>query len=64
MMMYGAHAALEHLLPQGSGKIINIGGPALGGFALRVAVLRGRASRSLALRGPALRGLGFRGPAL
>ncbi|MQY27541.1 SDR family NAD(P)-dependent oxidoreductase [Nocardia aurantia] len=25
MMMYGAHAALEHLLPQGSGKIINIG---------------------------------------
>ena len=29
MMMYGAHAALEHLLPQGSGKIINIG--AVGG---------------------------------
>jgi 3-oxoacyl-[acyl-carrier protein] reductase len=25
MMMYGAHAALEYLLPQGSGKIINIG---------------------------------------
>lgn len=25
MMMYGAHAALEFLLPQGSGKIINIG---------------------------------------
>jgi 3-oxoacyl-[acyl-carrier protein] reductase len=25
MMMYGAHAALEHMLPQGSGKIINIG---------------------------------------
>ncbi|WP_202125259.1 SDR family NAD(P)-dependent oxidoreductase [Actinomadura physcomitrii] len=25
MMMYGAHAALEHLLPQGAGKIINIG---------------------------------------
>jgi NAD(P)-dependent dehydrogenase (short-subunit alcohol dehydrogenase family) len=25
MMMYGAHAALEVLLPQGSGKIINIG---------------------------------------
>lgn len=25
MMMYGAHAALGHLLPQGSGKIINIG---------------------------------------
>src|ERR1700742_3272318 len=25
MMMYGAHAALQHLLPQGSGKIINIG---------------------------------------
>lgn len=24
MLMYGAHAALEHLLPQGSGKIINI----------------------------------------
>ena len=29
MMMYGAHAALEYLLPQGSGKIINIG--AVGG---------------------------------
>jgi 3-oxoacyl-[acyl-carrier protein] reductase len=29
MMMYGAHAALEHLLPQGSGRIINIG--AVGG---------------------------------
>ncbi|WP_262403336.1 SDR family NAD(P)-dependent oxidoreductase, partial [Actinomadura sp. CNU-125] len=29
MMMYGAHAALEHLLPQGSGKVINIG--AVGG---------------------------------
>ncbi|WP_254205836.1 SDR family NAD(P)-dependent oxidoreductase [Nocardia alni] len=29
MMMYGAHAALEHLLPQASGKIINIG--AVGG---------------------------------
>lgn len=25
MMMYGAHAALEHMLPQGAGKIINIG---------------------------------------
>ena len=25
MMMYGAHAALQHMLPQGSGKIINIG---------------------------------------
>lgn len=25
MMMYGAHAALEYLLPQGSGTIINIG---------------------------------------
>lgn len=25
MMMYGAHAALQFLLPQGSGKIINIG---------------------------------------
>jgi NAD(P)-dependent dehydrogenase (short-subunit alcohol dehydrogenase family) len=25
MMMYGAHAALKFLLPQGSGKIINIG---------------------------------------
>jgi len=25
MMMYGAHSALEFLLPQGSGKIINIG---------------------------------------
>ncbi len=25
MMMYGAHAALEYLLPQGAGKIINIG---------------------------------------
>jgi 3-oxoacyl-[acyl-carrier protein] reductase len=25
MMMYGAHAALEYLLPQGSGVIINIG---------------------------------------
>ena len=25
MMMYGAHAALQYLLPQGSGKIINIG---------------------------------------
>ena len=25
MMMYGAHAALDFLLPQGSGKIINIG---------------------------------------
>lgn len=24
MLMYGAHAALEHMLPQGSGKIINI----------------------------------------
>lgn len=24
MLMYGAHAALQHLLPQGSGKIINI----------------------------------------
>ncbi|WP_396230809.1 SDR family NAD(P)-dependent oxidoreductase, partial [Frankia sp. EI5c] len=29
MMMYGAHAALEHLLPQGSGRILNIG--AVGG---------------------------------
>ncbi|GAA2430887.1 3-oxoacyl-[acyl-carrier-protein] reductase [Actinomadura vinacea] len=29
MLMYGAHAALEYLLPQGSGKIINIG--AVGG---------------------------------
>ncbi|UGQ15049.1 SDR family oxidoreductase [Yinghuangia sp. ASG 101] len=29
MMMYGAHAALEHFLPQGSGRIINIG--AVGG---------------------------------
>lgn len=29
MLMYGAHAALEHLLPQGSGRIINIG--AVGG---------------------------------
>jgi len=29
MMMYGAHAALDYLLPQGSGKIINIG--AVGG---------------------------------
>jgi 3-oxoacyl-[acyl-carrier protein] reductase len=29
MMMYGAHAALEVMLPQGSGKIINIG--AVGG---------------------------------
>src|SRR5690349_10991856 len=29
MMMYGAHAALEYLLPRGSGKIINIG--AVGG---------------------------------
>lgn len=29
MMMYGAHAALEYLLPQGEGKIINIG--AVGG---------------------------------
>jgi len=25
MMMYGAHAALQFMLPQGSGKIINIG---------------------------------------
>lgn len=25
MMMYGAHAALQHMLPQGSGKVINIG---------------------------------------
>jgi 3-oxoacyl-[acyl-carrier protein] reductase len=25
MMMYGAHAALEYLLPQGAGTIINIG---------------------------------------
>lgn len=24
MLMYGAHAALQHMLPQGSGKIINI----------------------------------------
>jgi 3-oxoacyl-[acyl-carrier protein] reductase len=29
MLMYGAHAALEHMLEQGSGKIINIG--AVGG---------------------------------
>ncbi|EFC79557.1 SDR family NAD(P)-dependent oxidoreductase [Parafrankia sp. EUN1f] len=29
MMMYGAHAALEYLLPQGSGRILNIG--AVGG---------------------------------
>nr|WP_026311097.1 SDR family NAD(P)-dependent oxidoreductase [Parafrankia elaeagni] len=29
MMMYGAHAALQHLVPQGSGRIINIG--AVGG---------------------------------
>jgi 3-oxoacyl-[acyl-carrier protein] reductase len=29
MLMYGAHAALEHLLHQGSGRIINIG--AVGG---------------------------------
>jgi 3-oxoacyl-[acyl-carrier protein] reductase len=29
MMMYGAHAALEFLLPQGSGRILNIG--AVGG---------------------------------
>lgn len=29
MMMYGAHAALQHMLPQQSGKIINIG--AVGG---------------------------------
>jgi 3-oxoacyl-[acyl-carrier protein] reductase len=29
MMMYGAHAALQYMLPQGSGKIINIG--AVGG---------------------------------
>lgn len=29
MMMYGAHAALQHMLAQGSGKIINIG--AVGG---------------------------------
>ncbi|HTR70567.1 MAG TPA: SDR family NAD(P)-dependent oxidoreductase [Mycobacteriales bacterium] len=29
MLMYGAHAALQHMLPQGHGKIINIG--AVGG---------------------------------